>query len=390
MPPLLDFTPGVTTARERAMPAEADSTGRRRAGGMSADPDEVEGPLSGYHHETYVFRLPAEAGVAGGGRWKCREPRASLLWFDRRCFYSEERLLTELQGRIDNIPDLIEVEGTILQRFIEGDTLGALHASDTAVPEREFEQIFTLFRQLVAVRPGTLLVKRRCESRDRAREGDSAGFLDRLICFTEERVYGDNFPEYGDLFAELKLDSDSFKQLRKHVAGLRERPFCLLHADLHRENLVVDRERRLWAIDWELAMFGDPLYDLATHLYLMRYPPEQERRMTERWCALVESVRPGSARGWREDLPKLLDYKKAQSVFTDVIRTSQSLRLAPKATRSLLRRASWTVWDVLSRGAHPLGVEEVPSVSAIESALARWFRTRGYDMRLRRQGRMGS
>ncbi|QFQ98389.1 phosphotransferase [Streptomyces phaeolivaceus] len=355
------------------MPAESESMGRRRAGEMSAAPDEVEGPLSGYHHETYVFRLPAEASVAEGGRWKCREPRESLLWFDRRCFDSEERLLTELRGRIDNIPDLIEVEGTVLQRFIEGDTLGALHASGTAVPEREFEQILGLFRQLVAVRPRSLLVKRRCDQRDRAPDDDSAGFLDRLICFTEERVYGDNLPEYGALFADLRLDPDSFNQLRKHVAGLRERPFCLLHADLHRENLIVDHERRLWAIDWELAMFGDPLYDLATHLYLMHYPLEQERRMTERWCALAESVRPGSSRGWREDLPKLLDYKKAQSVFTDVIRTSQSLRLAPRVDRDLLRRATWTVWDVLSRGARSLGVEKVPSVSVIESALARWL-----------------
>lgn len=368
------------------MPAESDSTGRRRAGEMSADPDEVEGPLSGYHHETYVFPLPVETRVGGGGRWKCREPRESLLWFDRRCFDSEERLLTELQGHIDNIPDLIEVEGTVLQRFIEGDTLGALHASGTAVPDEQFDQILALFRQLVAVTPHTLLVKRRCEPRDRAPEADSAGFLDRLIFFTEERVYGDNLPEYGELFADLKLDFDSFKQLRKHVAGLRDRPFCLLHADLHRENLIVDRERRLWAIDWELAMFGDPLYDLATHLYLMRYPLDQERRMTERWCALVESIRPGSSRGWRQDLPRLLDYKKAQSVFTDVIRTSQSLRLEAKADRNLLRRASWTVWDVLSRGAQPLGVEAVPSAPAIEAALARWLRMRDGGTRPRRQG----
>ncbi|KFG07126.1 phosphotransferase family protein [Streptomyces scabiei] len=361
------------------MPAESDSTGRRRAGEMSADPGVVEGPLSGYHHETYVFRLPPEARVGEGGRWKCREPRESLLWFDRRCFDSEERLLTELHGRIDNIPDLIEVEGTVLQRFVEGETLGALHPSGTAVPDKEFEQILTLFRQLAYVRPRSLLVKRRCERRDRAREGDSAGFLDRLICFTEDKVYRDNLPEYGRLFEDLNLDPDSFKQLRKHVSGLRDRPFCLLHADLHRENLIVDRDRRLWVIDWELAMFGDPLYDLATHLYLMSYPPEQELRLTERWCALVEKARPGSSLGWREDLPKLLGYKKAQSVFTDVIRTSQELRVAVPADRTahraLLRRASWTVWDVLSRGADPLGVEEVPGVSAIEAALTRWLRS---------------
>ncbi|CAM5643364.1 hypothetical protein SGRIM128S_09667 [Streptomyces griseomycini] len=33
---------------------------------------------------------------------------------------------------------------------------------------------------------------------------------------------------------------------------------------------IVDPQGGLWVIDWELAMIGDPLYDLATHLHLMR------------------------------------------------------------------------------------------------------------------------
>ncbi|MGW0824910.1 phosphotransferase family protein [Streptomyces sp. NPDC002845] len=344
---------------------------------MSADPNAVEGPLSGYHHETYVFPLPDETGGASGSRWKVREPREQLLWFDRRCFFSEENLLAELQGRIGNIPDVNQVSGIRLQRFIEGATLGSHHASGTPVPEGVLDQILGLFRQMVAVTPDTLLAKRTCEPRDRAPEGDSAGFLDRLICFAEERVYTANLPEYGQLFDDLGLEPDSFKRLRKHVAGLRDRPFCLLHADLHRENMIVDPYGRLWAIDWELAMLGDPLYDLATHLYLMRYPPDQEQLLMGRWRELVEGIRPGSSRGWQDDLPRLLDFKKAQSVFTDVIRTSQSLALAPRADRDRLRKAGWKVWDVLRSAAQPLGIESVPGVLETESALTRWLRVHG-------------
>ncbi|WP_371598483.1 phosphotransferase [Streptomyces sp. NBC_00564] len=312
-----------------------------RVAAASAALDAVEGPLSGYHHETYVFPLLAEAGTGFQGRWKCREPRANLLWFDRRCFESEERLLYDLQWRIDVVPEVARVGGVDLQRFIEGSTLGELHPSGEAVPGALFEQILGLFGQLGTVTASTLLVERRCEPQDRAEEGDSAGFLERLICFTEERVYEENLIAYEGLFADLGLDADAFRQLRKRVAVLRDRPFSLLHADLHRENFIVDPNGKLWAIDWELAMFGDPLYDLATHLYLMRYPQAQERLMIQRWCGIVEEIRPDSSQGWCDDLPRLFEFKKAQSVFTDVIREPQSLDVQGKLDRQRLRRAGW-------------------------------------------------
>ncbi|MFJ2832910.1 phosphotransferase family protein [Streptomyces sp. NPDC087263] len=339
---------------------------------MSAAVDAVEGPLSGYHHETYVFPLPVTAGPGFQGRWKCREPRQNLLWFDRRCFESEERLLFDLQRRIDVIPEVARMGGVDLQRFIEGSTLGALHPSGRAVPAPLFEQILGLFGQLGTVTASMLSVERRCKPQDRAEEGDSAAFLDRLICFTQEQVYERNLIAYEGLFAGLGLDPDAFRQLRKRVAGLRDRPFCLLHADLHRENFIVDPDGKLWAIDWELAMFGDPLYDLATHLYLMRYPPTQERLMIRRWCGIVEEIRPGSSQGWGEDLPRLLDFKKAQSVFTDVIRESQALDVRGKLDHQRLRRAAWKLRGVLTAAAEPLGLESAPGLLETEAALARW------------------
>ncbi|MFI5686825.1 phosphotransferase [Streptomyces sp. NPDC051636] len=361
------------------MSPESDSHARLNAVEASGgDESVVEGPLHGYHHETYVFPLPGEkSGPGPRPRWKCREPRPGLLWFDRRCFASEEQLLKGLSGRIDGIPDIIEDGGLKLQRFIEGRTLGSVCASGLAVPEEFLRQIVGLFRQLVVVTPETLSVDRRCKAEDRPDDGDSDGFLERLVCFTEEQVYQRNLTGFERLFKDLGVDAESFKHLRKHVSGLRERPFCLLHADLHRENFIVDDDRVLWTIDWELAMVGDPLYDLATHLHLMRYPARQARAVAERWAGAVERARPGSAAGWRHDVPLLLGYKRAQSLFTDVIRVALSLDGGPEPHWRQLVQAALKLRRVLADAALPLGLESVPGPRRIVTALVRRQREHG-------------
>ncbi|MFE5188831.1 phosphotransferase [Streptomyces sp. NPDC056628] len=368
------------------MSAQRVSQTRERAVELSGgDARAVEGPLKGYHHETYVISLPGAAGdgeddeEAEPGRVKCRAPRERLLWFDRRCFLSEEQLLETLQGRISHIPDLVDVGGIPLQRFIEGRTLGSVHGPGRPVPDRVLDQILHLFGELTAVAPATVRAGRRCSDEDRAEDRDSAGFLDGLIRFAEERVYQANRDAFEGLFAALGVDDDSFRSLRKHVLvpGLTRRPFTLLHADLHRENFVLDPVGRLWTIDWELAMLGDPLYDLATHLHLMRYPAEQETRVAERWRAVAERSAPGSTEGWREDLPRLRDFKRAQSVFTDVIRATQVLGRGGSFHWRRWLGESVKVQRVLERAAVPLGLDEVPTLTAVARSLRDWHRRYG-------------
>ncbi|MEU4085603.1 phosphotransferase family protein [Streptomyces aureus] len=366
--------------RERTVMAPGTtSLAHERAVELSGDESLVEGPLQGYHHETYVVTLPA----AGRGRWKCREPRPGLLWFDRRCFASEEQLIRALEGRIEGIPGLVPdlPERSDLQRFIEGSTLGTLYRSGSEIPFALFEQIVALFSQLVEVKVDSINVPRTCSPDDRPADGDTAGFMERLIVFTEREVYLRNMPDFEVLFHGLGLGGDPFGNLRERVSGLTARPFCLLHADLHRENFVVDAEGRLWTIDWELAMFGDPLYDLATHLYLMRYPADQERWMTKHWCEAVEKVAPGSSDGWETDLPRLLSYKRAQSVFADVIRTALSLEAEGRSSRErLLVAAGDRILKVLAAGAEPLG-SKVPSLEKVTAALRGWLGVRGLASR---------
>ncbi|WSW93363.1 aminoglycoside phosphotransferase family protein [Streptomyces sp. NBC_00989] len=339
---------------------------RRRADELGGVNGVVRGPLKGYHHETYVLFMPGETRIV-----KFREPREAILWFDRRCFRSEEDLLRALQGKLGRIPAIHDVEGMALQGFIEGRTLKARPWGDRRIPEAVLDQIVDLFQEMARITPGILDVERRCQPEDRAEDGDCDGFLERLIFFVEKQVYEKNHPGFGRLFEDLGIGGEVFVQLRKNVSGLRERDFCLLHADLHRENLVLDLFGQLWAIDWELAMLGDPLYDLATNLHLMSYPADQERRIVEEWARVVHRVRPRSAQGWEQDLERLLGFKKAQSVFTDVIRLSLSLRDGPRINWVRLPSVVGKLQAILTAAAGPLGLAEVPSRSRIAAALVR-------------------
>ncbi|MYR43660.1 aminoglycoside phosphotransferase family protein [Streptomyces sp. SID5910] len=343
----------------------------------------VKGPLKGYHHETYVIWPPG-----GPGPVKFREPRSAGLWFDRRCFLSEEDLLRGLKGRIDQVPEVVDIGGMDLQTFVEGRTLGAYGRWSRRVPDPLFEQIVRLFRQMVPITADTLHVERRCSPLDAPEDGDTAGFLGRLVVFAEEQVYAANQAEFGGLFRAVGIDEESFTRLKKKVHGFSERPFCLLHADLHRENFVVDPRGRLWTIDWELAMVGDPLYDLATHLYLMRLPADQEARMVREWCAAVEAIRPGSSRGWEHDLPLITDFKRAQSLLTDTVRLALSLRDESGFRWPALPWAAGKLERVLGAAAAPLGLVDVPGRSQIMAALVRWHRDLP-DNRSRRSGRAG-
>ncbi|MER5379545.1 phosphotransferase [Streptomyces sp. NPDC002688] len=355
--------------RENAAP---DTSGRARRRAVEvAGAQPLHGPLAGYHHETYAFPLPQGADRGDGpSRWKLREPRANVIWFDRRAFVGEEELLAALAGRVRGIPDVTHVGSVALQRYIEGETLGSRFRVGTGIPPAMVAQLIALAGELASIPPDSLRVPRYPLAEERIADGDSHGFMDRLVLFAEEHVYGRNEHRFGTLFGDLGIDGNAFRRLRERLGGISERPFQLLHGDLHRENLIIDHQDSLWAIDWELAVFGDPLYDLATHLYLMGYPPRQARRVAERWTAAVEGVTAGASRRWRSDLPRIIAFKRAQSVFTDVIRAALSLAdgAALRVTVPRLRR-------VLKAGAEPLGLATVPTPWETAVALTRWRRS---------------
>ncbi|ARQ69322.1 aminoglycoside phosphotransferase family protein [Streptomyces marincola] len=327
------------------------------------------------HHRTWQV-LHAEGELAPLGRLKAGLPRPGVHRFDPRCFTHEEDVLTELATL--GMPRIAPVyrlgpAGTRVHGYIEGAPLSAARPPGTALTDAELGQLTDLFGRMAAVSPATLARVHACPAALRPRT--SRDFMRGLVRFTRRRVYAVHRPALHGLFTALRVDPVVLSPtgpLARDAALLTDRPFCLLHGDLHRDNLIVaDTDGLLWTIDWELALLGDPLYDVATHLHLMRYPPAQEHALLTHWARAVDERLPGAAAGLTRDLPRYLAYKRVQSVFTDVIRQAHRVAAAPEDQReAALATAGDMVSTALRRAARTLGMGRVPSPKAVEAVYA--------------------
>ncbi|AEV81652.1 hypothetical protein ACWT_0638 [Actinoplanes sp. SE50] len=99
------------------------------------------------------------------------------------------------------------------------------------------------------------------------------------------------------------------------------RPDVLMHCDLHRKNLRTGAPGGgLYVLDWELALVGDPLYDLAVHIHKMSYPEWQKEAFISAW---KERVMPT---GWSDrDFGAYLAIERSKSAYVDLLRSMQNV-----------------------------------------------------------------
>ncbi|ARP71470.1 phosphotransferase enzyme family protein [Streptomyces pluripotens] len=118
---------------------------------------------------------------------------------------------------------------------------------------------------------------------------------------------------------------------RHHVA---DRDPALLHGDLNPWNLVRrDDHRALTLIDWEMALVGDPLYELVRHMHLTPTRSEIRDRMFRRWDARLPAR---FTRNWREDWRVYRWIEIVRSAYVDLDRLVTGASLdAPNVRRAL-------------------------------------------------------
>lgn len=78
-------------------------------------------------------------------------------------------------------------------------------------------------------------------------------------------------PWAGTTWATLGMPADPIAPLRVYADAMTPRMAVLIHVDIHRRNAIVRPDGTLVLIDWEFAVIGDPVYDLARHCYMMSY-----------------------------------------------------------------------------------------------------------------------
>ncbi|GAQ74261.1 phosphotransferase [Streptomyces turgidiscabies] len=330
---------------------------------------------NGQHNANFVLPLNPEMArlvpLAEGTEVMVRIPRLDVPSVTVKTWPCEEAaILVAIRDFVRGAPTcLMEDWGqSELYTFVPGEPLSAFSHDGSAVDAEWIAAMAGVLARLALV-PRDALPRLPANW---PQDGDSRAFLKHLAGLTDRDVRQHNMPEYGLLFRALGVPEDGLTTLAARLPDMTSRPYSLLHADLHRGNVVIPfaGDPLVLVVDWELATYGDPLHDLAVHLIRSRYPEWQEKEVIDTWEEMMLRTSPESVRGLHEDLPHYLAFERAQSVYPDVIRAARDLRQSPD--RQHLTDAVRQVHRALTVAAGPLAMRDVPDPEEIAAVLLRW------------------
>ncbi|MFG2371262.1 phosphotransferase [Streptomyces sp. NPDC048504] len=335
-----------------------------------------EGKFSrGHHNLNYVVRPPQDVRfrlpeLRGHDRVTVRERIPDVLPVVIRTWQDEARILDALRGVLPHVPQcLVRREDMTVLSYVQGVPLSTVRPNGTLVDSELISALAGLLADMTQVRRKDLPPLPPSWPRH---SRDSRAFLRALAMATEEQIRKRNWPKFGGLFATLGIPGDAMVRFAERVPAMISRPFSLLHTDLHRDNVIFSYHGSppLICVDWELATFGDPVHDLATHLVRMDYPAQQWAEVMDAWRAAMD-LRCGEAvKGAERDLRHYVDFERAQSVYPDVMRAVTSL--GDKFDQRELDAATYAVRRALLLAEAPLRLKSVPDEKSIEGILFRW------------------
>jgi len=249
--------------------------------------------------------------------------------------------------------------------FIDGEQLDAFAPGGVPVPSHVIGDVGEAFSQLVAI-PRERIPPLPA---DWPADGNTAEFARRLSAITEG-VHKHFLPEYGELFTSLGIPSDPLALVLARWSTLHPRPFRLLHTDLHRKNMIVSRGRTYF-LDWELALWGDPVYDLAVHLHKMGYSPSEYEAAQAVWLA---SVTGEASENWETDLDAYLTHERVKSAIVDTVRYTKIIvtgHAGSQIEAELPRKLSGKLEAAMATGGNWPG-RKSPSPDKIMSIIREW------------------
>lgn len=208
-----------------------------------------------------------------------------------------------------------------IHEFVEGRRVDDLAPDGKPLPEPVLEAIGTFFAHLLRVPPYALPPV----PPDWPRDGDTPAFAGRLLGLVRTiRHRGD--ASTSALYDALGVPGDPCALLQARAAALPARPFRLLHADIHRKNMILTGQNHVVFLDWELALWGDPVYDLADHLHKTSPTPADRTAITTAWH---HAAPPECREQWHEALDYYLAYEAVKSAIVDTVRWGRRIATEP-------------------------------------------------------------
>ncbi|MFE2525301.1 phosphotransferase family protein [Streptomyces sp. NPDC059382] len=263
------------------------------------------------------------------GKVNVRIPLASADVMDLR-LWREEEVLACINPHVGRVPELRHASDEPrfqVHHFIEGRVLDSFSPRGSTAPANVPGDVVTLLDQLARIPSDDVPVL----PAHWPTSGDSVGF-GRLLAGLTREVHATHVDEYGEAFSELGIPADPLATIESSWDTLTARPFVLLHADLHRKNMIV-RDGVTWFLDWELALWGDPMYEIGIHLHKMDYPEEQQAFLLRRWR---ETLPARFTTGPPADLDLYMTHERIKSAIVDTVRYSKQLAEATRPQRDFL------------------------------------------------------
>lgn len=341
----------------------------------------AEGEISrGHHNLNRVVRLLDSVGIqlpalVGHDRVTIRQRIRDALPVVIRTWQDEAEILDAIHDVLPHVPQCLVRRGdmTVLS-YVQGVPLSTVCPNGKPVESHLISALAGLLADMTQVRRKDLPPLPPSWPRN---SRDSRAFLRTLAMATEEQIRKRNWTKFGGLFATLGIPEDAMVRFAERVPKMTGRPFSLLHTDLHRDNVIFsyDGKPPLICVDWELATFGDPVHDLATHLVRMDYPTHQWPEVVDAWRAAMDFRCGDAVKGVERDLKHYVDFEYAQSVYPDVMRAVTSL--GDKFDQRDLDEATHAVHRALVAAEGPLRLKSVPDKKSIEGILFRWNGSNG-------------
>ncbi|MEU5000606.1 aminoglycoside phosphotransferase family protein [Streptomyces sp. NPDC021622] len=332
----------------------------------------------GHHNRNYVLPLTEpmaclvgrDPGTPVTVRLRIKDALPVVI----RTWQDESAILRAVKGVLPHVPECLAKRGdSAVHSYVEGVPFSSICQNGKPVDSLLIKALADLLAQMTQVRRESLPPLP--ASWPRSDKGGQS-FLRTLVHLAERQIRQPNWNDFGGLFAALGVPEDALLRLAEHVPSMARRPYSLLHTDLHRDNVIFSYGGAppMICVDWELASYGDPLHDLATHLVRMRYPDDQWGEVIAAWGDAMEALRPMATKGLTRDLDHYVAFEQAQSVYPDVIRAAKSLENAPGQRG--VDEAGLAVREALEVAAAPLQLTRVPEVEEIQRTLFRWATAR--------------
>lgn len=285
----------------------------------------AETRMSGSYHENVRVDTP-------DGPVLVRIPFRRPDQMDLR-IWDESDVLRAVARHTERVPRLLHVctdPPFQIHELIPGTQLNKLAPRGTPVPPTVIPDVLTLFSRLAAIPLDEVPPLPDGWPTD----GECAAFACVLSAATQ-RIHDEYRDDFGELFDRLGIPDDPLASIEAVWPALARRPFRVLHADVHRKNIVIS-DRGAVFLDWELALYGDPVYDLAVHVNKMTYLDDELSTLLAGWRA---GAGPAAARGWRADLIRYLQHERVKSAIVHSVRYAK--KIADAATGNADRQ--WLV-----------------------------------------------